>query len=307
MLPGAVLPGPPASPRSHPRHQHVQGDGAARTPVRVANPTGSNGMIRNPFQDRPKRYFNCGCGDCDLAGSPCRGTEVPCAARAGAWLPRTAVQSRASLHGQGPNKHRHDPAAPTTATFRHRLHLKEPRGPPPASRPSAADRRTMRRGRSLAALPINIHENAAAGAPLPGPESEKLAEALPRSTRGSGGAIAAGAPGSRRGTQRGARTGRLAVTRGAVRSGGRQKEPLRPPQLRPRRCPPARGGGSPAPPGLRDASACFTAPPGGCRRNFSAAAAPCPAGAGAAASGAAPSPAKPTPRGAMRRRLRGLP
>lgn len=141
------------------------------------------------------------------------------------------------------------------ATVRHRLHLNEPRGPPPAARPGAADRRTRLWGRGLAALAINIHESAAAGAPLPGPESEKLAEALPRSTRGSGGAIAAEAPGSRRGTQRRARTG---GPRRAVRSGGQQKEPLRP-----RRCPPARGGGSPAPPGPRDSSAFFTAPPGG--------------------------------------------
>lgn len=104
-------------------------------------------------------------------------------------------------------------------------------------------------------LAINIHESAAAGAPLPGPESEKLAEALPRSTRGSGGAIAAGAPGSRRGTQRRARIG---GPRGAVLSGGRQKKPLRP-----RRCPLARGGGSPATFGPQDALAFFTAPPGG--------------------------------------------
>lgn len=252
------------APRS--RSQHVRGehggDGAARTPARTVNPAGSSEVMGNPSRDSPERHLNCCCsaatwpgafaGDIGALHSPGR-CPVPQPTHRGAE-PR--VSARAAAEQTPPRLHstRHSPA---------RLHLKEPRVPPPASPPSAADRRTGRRGRGLAALAINIHESAAAGAPLPGPESEKLAEALPRSTRGSGGATAAGAPGSWRGTQRRARTDRLAVTRGAVRSDGRQKRPLPPPQLRPRRCPPARGGRNPAPPGPRDASAFFTAPPGG--------------------------------------------
>lgn len=55
------------------------------------------------------------------------------------------------------------------------LHLKAVRGRLPLRPPPGpADRRTRRGGRSPAALAINIHESAAAGAALPGPESEKL-------------------------------------------------------------------------------------------------------------------------------------